>query len=192
VEALLLDALQAAEQDGAAQPRDGSAADVARLLAQLLAVKGPMLREYFCLDIGEASEAEGGGVVLRSLPRLCEGHAPELASLPEFLLRLADATDWEAEQPCFDDVARHLGALYAMHPPLPEPEAAGEQEEAPQAAQGGASARSAAERAHEWTVAHVLLPALRTHFQPPAAFATDGTVLQVACLEQLYRVFERC
>jgi DNA mismatch repair protein MLH1 len=188
LEPLLLDALDAAEERGEWAPADGSKADVARLLAELLVVKGPMLREYFAVDIGAPEERDGAdaGAVLRSLPVLCEGHAPDLAGLPEFLLRLGNDTDWEAEKPCFADVARHLGELYAIREPLPEPEPeAG-------ASEPGANARSEAELSHEWAVAHVLLPALRQHFRPPAPFAGDGTVLQVACLEQLYRVFERC
>ena len=184
---LLLDALDAAEAEGRWAPGDGPKADVARVLAQLLVLKGPMLREYFALDISEAAaddEATADGAVLRSLPVLLEGHTPDLVGLPEFLLHLGNDTDWDTEKGCFADVARHLGELYAMQPPPPDspPPAAGD---APQQ-------QSAATRAHERAVAHVLLPALRQHLRPPAAFATDGTVLQVACLEQLYRVFERC
>ncbi|CAM9906549.1 unnamed protein product [Discosporangium mesarthrocarpum] len=41
-------------------------------------------------------------------------------------------------------------------------------------------------------VQHTLLPSLRWALIPPKAFATDGTVVQVACLERLYKVFERC
>jgi DNA mismatch repair protein MLH1 len=189
VEPLLLDALSAAEAAGEWTPGDGSHADVARLLAQLLAVKGPMLKEYFALDVGEDGTGSSS-VVLRSLPLLCDGYTPDLLGLPEFLLRLGNDTDWEAEKPCFADVAKHLGELYVMRGPVHELQ----QPEADTAEQQGAAThpRSAAERSHEWAVAHVLLPALRQHFHPPAAFATDGTVLQVACLEQLYRVFERC
>ena len=36
------------------------------------------------------------------------------------------------------------------------------------------------------------MPALRQHLRPPLEFAENNTVLQVASLEQLYRVFERC
>ena len=38
----------------------------------------------------------------------------------------------------------------------------------------------------------VVLPAMRQHLKVPFERATDGTVVQVAALEQLYRVFERC
>jgi DNA mismatch repair protein MLH1 len=186
---LLLDALDAAEAEGRWAPGDGSKTDVARMLSQLLVLKGPMLREYFALDIAEAA-ADGAtaadSAVLRSLPVLLEGHTPDLVCLPEFLLHLGNATDWDTEKGCFADVARHLGQFYAMQPPPPEspPPAAAAGDVPPQ--------QSAAVRAHERAVAHLLLPALRQYLRPPAAFAADGTVLQVACLEQLYRVFERC
>jgi DNA mismatch repair protein MLH1 len=155
-------AAAAARSEGESPP-----AEIARMACELLLAKAPMLREYFALDIGET----GGRVELRALPALCDGYAPSLLGLPEFLLRLACNTDWTAEQVCFADIARHLGALHALRPPPP-----------------GATAL----QDHEWGVAHVLLPALRSHLRPPAPFATDGTVLQVACLEQLYKVFERC
>ena len=44
----------------------------------------------------------------------------------------------------------------------------------------------------EWTVKHVLLPALRTDFVPPRARNADGTVVQITRLEELYKIFERC
>lgn len=37
----------------------------------------------------------------------------------------------------------------------------------------------------------VLFPALRT-LRAPRKHATDGTFVQVASLEKLYRIFERC
>ncbi|CAM9555150.1 unnamed protein product [Laminaria digitata] len=41
-------------------------------------------------------------------------------------------------------------------------------------------------------VQHVLYPAFRWALMPPKTFAADGTVMQLACLERLYKVFERC
>ena len=39
-------------------------------------------------------------------------------------------------------------------------------------------------------VQHVLWPAFRSHLLPPADIASE--LVQVACLEKLYKVFERC
>jgi DNA mismatch repair protein MLH1 len=55
-----------------------------------------------------------------------------------------------------------------------------------------------------WLIQHVLLPPMRQPppsssapcssggFTPPRRLASDGTVTQVACLENLYKIFERC
>ena len=43
-----------------------------------------------------------------------------------------------------------------------------------------------------WKIEHLLFPALRTDFTPPKELGSDGTVVQIACVEKLYKVFERC
>ena len=44
----------------------------------------------------------------------------------------------------------------------------------------------------QWVREHVILPALSTKLNPPCALASDGSVLQIADLHELYKVFERC
>ena len=107
-------------------------------------------------------QGEDGAAVLTSLPALLDGHTPALAALPEFLASLCGDTDWASEKGCFADVARHLGAFYAK--------GLGERE-----------------------LQQAVMPALRSAaFCPPRAWAADGSVMEVAQLESLYRVFERC
>ena len=43
-----------------------------------------------------------------------------------------------------------------------------------------------------WTIQHLLLPAVRKGYEPPSVQASNGTVVQVACTEMLYKIFERC
>ena len=43
-----------------------------------------------------------------------------------------------------------------------------------------------------WTVEHVIFPALRSDLVPQKKMATDGSLLQIADLHDLYKVFERC
>lgn len=129
-----------------------------------------MLEEYFALRF--APDATGQPA-LHTLPRLLDGHTPGVNNLPELLLRLGASTRWDEEKSCFADVAAHLGLFYAPLQPPPD-------------------ATPAVCEQHARFVEHTLLPAMRTQLWPPERFATDGTVLQVACLEQLYKVFERC
>lgn len=43
-----------------------------------------------------------------------------------------------------------------------------------------------------WKAEHVVFKALRSLLSPPKSFSEDGTVLQIANLPDLYKVFERC
>ena len=43
-----------------------------------------------------------------------------------------------------------------------------------------------------WTVEHVIFPALRADLVAQKNMATDGSILQIADLHDLYKVFERC
>ena len=53
-------------------------------------------------------------------------------------------------------------------------------------------ATTAKEKPWKWIVQHVLFPALRQGLVPPKRLSKDGTLLQVANLPDLYKVFERC
>lgn len=43
-----------------------------------------------------------------------------------------------------------------------------------------------------WQVEHLVFKGFRTLFSPPTHFSDDGSVLQIANLPDLYKVFERC
>ena len=44
----------------------------------------------------------------------------------------------------------------------------------------------------KWTVEHVIYPALKQSFMPPTELESDRTIIQIANLHDLYKVFERC
>ena len=82
---------------------------IADAAAALVAEKAEMLREYFGVDVDQRARA------LVGLPVLCEGHAPNLARLPEFCLSLAHEVNWEEEKPCFETCARSIASFYSGH-----------------------------------------------------------------------------
>ncbi|EFJ45006.1 hypothetical protein VOLCADRAFT_94705 [Volvox carteri f. nagariensis] len=59
----------------------------------------------------------------------------------------------------------------------------------------GGELQQGSERAlavYEYKIKHAILPALRGCLKPPRGRATDGSCVQIAALERLYRIFERC
>lgn len=164
--------------DGADAPAwndaDGDMEHVAGRIADMLAEKAPMLREYLAIVIDDERNISG-------LPHMLDGYAPEIGKLPDFILSLAEDVDWSDEKECFRTCARALGRFFSVDCSFDEPQnpteaITSEETETP-------SRRSAR---------LVVFPAMKRRLLPPRDFATDGTVVQVACLEQLYKVFERC
>mmetsp|Transcript_22979 Transcript_22979/g.39449 ORF Transcript_22979/g.39449 Transcript_22979/m.39449 type:complete len:830 (+) Transcript_22979:3-2492(+) len=253
-------------------PKDELAAD----LVLLLQSRAPMLEEYFQLKLSDDG-------LLHSLPLVVDGLVPDLSGLAMFLLRFATRVVWDAEQECFQCIARELAHFYqhySLHNSSPHPKqdppdsitceqrqqepsesesqpaepsphdhhkgssegssghvrvesASANQSDAPSELRSGidqhvetvdltASARCASSdekvvtkdvdvngtvvangigpkagttpfvTKYAFLMQHVLFPSLRIHLSPPCAMASDGSVVQVACLENLYKVFERC
>lgn len=44
----------------------------------------------------------------------------------------------------------------------------------------------------KWKVEHLLYPAFKSSLCMPKQFEDDGTILKIADLKELYKVFERC
>lgn len=44
----------------------------------------------------------------------------------------------------------------------------------------------------KWMIEHAIYPAMKSSFAPPKKFANNGSLLQLANLPDLYKVFERC
>ena len=156
----------------------------------------PMLRDYWSLCISDDGH-------LTAIPDLLPHYTPPLIALPLFLRALCDDVDWTEEERCLRQVSRALARWYRVQPHMQHCEEmeveeedereerkegeAGVKDERRKGREGGLSARRL-----RWCVEHSLFPATRQHFAPPAAFLTDGTITQVASLEQLYKTFERC
>lgn len=208
---LIMLALKEEDLDQQCDENDDLKEKIAEMNMELLKQKSEMLNEYFSLSI----DLDGN---LSRLPVILDQYTPDMDRVPEFILCLGNDIDWENEKSCFQGISAALANFYALHPPtLPNPSGDNFQfykkrrsSRNPQ--DEGNSSNSLvddvvieeeidhellveAENAwaqREWSIQHVLFPAVRLFFKPPTSMATDGTFVQVASLEKLYKIFERC
>jgi len=200
-------ALDEEERTGRWNESDGPKDQIAQLNVELLICKAEMLKEYFSVEIDELGN-------LCTLPVVLDQYTPDMDRLPSFVLNLGNNVDWENEMECFETFAAAMADFYAMHPPfLPNPNGDGHSQtyyvgkpkqalitDCSEEQAGGSDdlesdMRAEAESAwaqREWTIQHVLFPAMKLFLKPPNHMANDGTAVQVACLENLFKIFERC
>uniref|UniRef100_A0A2M4BGC7 Putative dna mismatch repair protein n=2 Tax=Anopheles marajoara TaxID=58244 RepID=A0A2M4BGC7_9DIPT len=105
---------------------------------------------------------------LESLPVLLDSYLPSVVFLPMYVLRLATEVEWDEEQECFRTFCRETATFFAR------------------------IALTKPDKEYRWEVEHVIYPAIRNYLIPPSSFAKNGSLLQIANLPELYRVFERC
>ncbi|XP_033917892.1 DNA mismatch repair protein Mlh1 isoform X2 [Melopsittacus undulatus] len=158
------------EEDG---PKEG----LAEYIVEFLKKKAEMLKEYFSLEIDQEGNLVG-------LPLLLENYVPPLQGLPMFILRLATEVSWDQEKPCFETLSKELALFYSIRKQYITNEATPTNSQAEGSDSGSTK--------WKWTVEHILYKAFRTYLLPPKHFAEDGSILQVANLPDLYKVFERC
>ena len=177
-------------------------------IEELLLLHAKMLKEYFGIEIEkEAKEltsveknvdngAKEEDVLISALPEILDGHVPDVSRLPEFVKSLHAKVDWSNEKQCFVAVAECLAEFYGV---LDDDDDEEEEDNNNNNNNNNNSNNNAEEErkdttdASTWQTKHVVFPALSSSaFAPPKAFARDGTVVEVARLEQLYKVFERC
>ncbi|XP_076022839.1 DNA mismatch repair protein Mlh1 [Genypterus blacodes] len=153
------------EEDG---PKEG----LAQYIADFLKKKADMLEDYFSIEIDQEGNLTG-------LPLLLDKYTPVMEGLPMFILRLATEVNWDDERECFRDFSKECSMFYSIRKQYILEAEPGEQQDGE-----GNSWR--------WKVEHVIFKAFRSLFSPPKHFSEDGTVLQIANLPDLYKVFERC
>lgn len=147
---------------------DGPKDDLAKQMTDHFIEKKEMLDDYFSIEV----DLDGN---LCTLPLIIDKYMPNIAILPSFVVRLCAEVDWNLEKPCFDGVCREIARFYAKLARFDDDESG-----------------TAVDTNWKWTSEHVLLAAVKSTLMPPAKFAQDGTILQIANLPDLYKVFERC
>ena len=200
--ALELDGDDDGDDDGGGGGGGSRAHELAQRAAALLDEKSEMLAEYLALEIATAPStrcrSSSTATCRRCTARRASCGASSMASTGRRSSRASRAS--RASSPrCFR--VDRLGGAPAEGA---EGGGGGEAEAAKETANavGGSSGdRMAAGRRREaacsveWTIQHVLLPAMRRSYELPTSHATNGAVVQVASTEQLYRSLrgaERC
>ena len=81
---------------------------------------------------------------------------------------MATEVDWMSEKPCFQGVCRETAKFYSQVDSDSE--------------------------TFDWkhVTEHILYSAIKESLLPPKHFAHDSTILELASLTDLYKVFERC
>ena len=99
--------------------------------------------------------------------------------------------DWDSEEGCFRTFAQECSRFYAFKP---DPYQSNDNSAKDETETNNSTAAKplSSNCSWQWTVEHVLFPAFRTGLVPPNRFSEDGTLLQIANLPDLYKVFERC
>jgi DNA mismatch repair protein MLH1 len=194
------------------QPSDGPIPELARLAAQALSMRAPVLAR-----LGVVVDDQGR---LATLPVLLNGYSPDPSRLPDLILALVRDVPWEEGEEArevVEGVVAAVAMLFALAPLEREVErgassgyggdggqSAGlEMTRGAEAMQLDGPARDAgpchaslaphrrlAER--EWVARHVVLPAMKALLRPRPCRANDGSLLLLTSMERLYRVFERC
>uniref|UniRef100_A0A672ZV26 DNA mismatch repair protein MLH1 n=1 Tax=Sphaeramia orbicularis TaxID=375764 RepID=A0A672ZV26_9TELE len=153
---------------------DGPKEGLAQYIVDFLKKKAEMLEDYFSLEIDQEGNLTG-------LPLLLDQYTPVMEGLPMFILRLATEVNWDNEKECFRDFSKECSMFYSIRKQyILEKTDLSEQME------------DVESKSWRWKVEHVLFKAFRSLFSPPRGFSEDGTVLQIANLPDLYKVFERC
>ncbi|CAO1384866.1 unnamed protein product [Diamesa hyperborea] len=142
---------------------DGCKEELSDGVVSVLMDNRDMLAEYFSLKINNAGE-------ILTMPQLLDEHAPAMSRLPLYIIRIATEVNYDDEDECFKSFCRETANYYATMSIIP----------------------GDGDTDGDWLMEHVLLPEIRQSLLPPSTFLTDGTILQLTSLPELYKVFERC
>uniref|UniRef100_A0AAQ6AI11 DNA mismatch repair protein S5 domain-containing protein n=1 Tax=Amphiprion ocellaris TaxID=80972 RepID=A0AAQ6AI11_AMPOC len=148
---------------------DGPKEGLAQYIVDFLKKKAEMLEDYFSVEIDQEGNLTG-------LPLLLDKYTPVMEGLPMFILRLATEVNWDNEKDCFRDFSKECSMFYSIRKQYILEAEPGEEQV----------------NCWRWKVEHVIFKAFRSLFSPPKDFSEDGSVLQIANLPDLYKVFERC
>ncbi len=138
--------------------------------------KAELLKDYYSIVV----DPEAGTLV--GLPEILGPlYLPPLIKLPEFLFSLATRPDWNREKHCLNEIAHRIADFYEIQ---------------------SSDLYLNPKCELSWWVQHQFLPSLKlkrsgddadySWIRIPSNFGSDGGLTEIASLENLYKVFERC
>uniref|UniRef100_A0A336M241 CSON010758 protein n=1 Tax=Culicoides sonorensis TaxID=179676 RepID=A0A336M241_CULSO len=133
----------------------------AELIQVTLCTKSQILEKFFNIIVTASGE-------LLSLPRIVEGHTPNFAYLPNFILNLALCVDWDNEKQCFDTFSKVAGKFYSK------------------------ISYNTDAKQWKWIVEHILYSNLKNYLLPNKILVNSGAIIKLTSTQELYKVFERC
>ena len=136
-----------------------------------------ILSQYFSVCIDENKN-------LTCIPSLIEHYKPDLLQLPSFLFSLATKVNWEEEKECFHSISVQLSKFFSLTWHF---DGEGDKKEKELGEE-----KKALYMKRKWQMEHLILSEFKKGFCVPKEFTLDKTVIQIASLEKLYKVFERC
>lgn len=138
-----------------------------------------MLGDYFGIVVEEDR--------LVSIPLLHREITPSAIKLPHFLYRLGTKVDYNNEKPCLQEILRQIALLY-----VPDAlEIIGSSDTGPSSTRDIEAAENSTRRQKiDRLLEYVVFPIIKERFLVPQSITS--TIIQIADLPGLYRVFERC
>lgn len=159
--------------------RDSTSLGMAQQACACLKDNMEMLMEYFSISL-ETRENDDA-LLLKGLPMLLRNDfKPSPHALPLFLFRLATEVNYEDEQICFENISYELGNFFADVPFSDDDD--------DEEGNRGVLVDPAAEK----IIQHSIIPAICNLLMVPNRFVSDGTIVKLAQIPSLYRIFERC
>lgn len=138
-----------------------------------------MLNDYFQINVQDNR--------LISIPLIHQDIVPSTFKLPHFIYRLGTKVDYENEKMCLQEILQQIALLYVPDAiPIADPADGGGSDARDTEAAENSTRRQLVDRVLEY----VVFPLMKERFLVPNNLSSS--IIQIADLPGLYRVFERC
>ncbi|KAG2374899.1 hypothetical protein C9374_010273 [Naegleria lovaniensis] len=159
---------------------------VSEVVSQISAHRD-LLKAYFGIVITEDDKLE-------ALPHILENYIPPLHRLPDFFYNLATKVDWLEELSCIKGISIQLSNFYGLCESyeLEEPQEGSNSQVSNDSTTSGVPSCIYTKERLQWITEHVIFPSIKLVFNPPNDMVNDGSVVEIASLPDLFKIFERC